>query len=257
MLTLSHTKTAKAESPNSQTALERVLDAKRPRTKLGRFAARFGANERGVAAIEFALIAPVLLFLYFGLCEISLLIEADRSVSQAASVIGDLAAQDPVATPQMVQNYINASMAILGADYQDAAQLNVELYSFEATMEVPASGGAPERTVSKVGTAKYTTAKAPTWPEDFDGDDIEERLLAAGSGIVVARVSFQYDSPLGFFVQDTELRETFMLKPRVSNIVQFDNGSSNPDETKRYNMSCRLSGATPPEVACSAAAPDP
>jgi len=257
MFTLSQTKTVQDESATTQTALDRVLNAKRPCTRLGRFAARFGANERGVAAIEFALIAPVLLFLYFGLCEISLLIEADRSVSQAASVIGDLAAQDAVATPEMVQNYINASMAILGADYQDAAQMNVEIYSFEAAMEVPAGGGPPERTVSKVGTAKYITAKAPTWPEDFDGDDVEDRLLAAGSGIIVARVSFQYDSPLSFFVKDTELRETFMLKPRVSNIVQFDNGSSNSDETKRYNMSCRLSGATPPEVECTAAAPDP
>ena len=239
------------------TALGRVLNARTARTKFGRFCVRFGANERGVAAIEFALIAPILLFLYFGLCEISLLIESDRNVTQAASVIGDLATQDPTATPQMVENYINAAMAIMGADFNDAGQMNVEIYSFEASMETPASGGPPQREVKSVGRAKYTTTGAPTWSEDFDGDDIEERLLAAGSGIVVARVSFQYDSPLGVFVKDTELRETFLLKPRVSNIIEFDNGSSAAADDQRYNMTCALSGSVPPQVACSPAPADP
>lgn len=242
----------------TDTALERALNAKRPCTKLGKFAARFGANERGVAAIEFALIAPILLFLYFGLCEISLLIESDRSVSQASSVMGDLAAQDPVATPQMVENYINAAIAIMDATPEEVQRMSVEIYSFEAKMEVPASGGAPVRVVESVGRAKFGEghSAAPGWSQDFDPAVIEERLLAAGSGIIVARASFEYESPLSFFVQDTDLRETFMLKPRVSNVVKFDNGGPNPDETQRYNMVCNLATTSPPSVSCAPAPAD-
>ena len=46
---------------------------------------RFERDRRGVSAIEFALIAPVLIFAYFGLAELSGALLADRRAAQIAS----------------------------------------------------------------------------------------------------------------------------------------------------------------------------
>ena len=57
---------------------------------------RFHRNERGVAAVEFALIMPVLLLLYFGSMEASVLFTADKRVNTISATVGDLVAQwDP------------------------------------------------------------------------------------------------------------------------------------------------------------------
>lgn len=55
--------------------------------------ARTLANRDGLAAFEFALIALIMIALYVGLAEVSLLVTADRNVSHAASITGDLATQ--------------------------------------------------------------------------------------------------------------------------------------------------------------------
>ena len=65
---------------------------------------RMLANRDGIAAIEFALIAPIMIALYVGLAEISLLVTADRNVSHAASVTGDLATQIEVLDTDEVEN---------------------------------------------------------------------------------------------------------------------------------------------------------
>ncbi len=50
-------------------------------------------DRRGVSAVEFALIAPVMLIIYFGLVEFSQGYMAERRASHAASMVADLVAQ--------------------------------------------------------------------------------------------------------------------------------------------------------------------
>ena len=53
----------------------------------------FKKDSKGVAAVEFALIAPILLLLFIGTIEISLMIAVDRKISRTSSSIADLIAQ--------------------------------------------------------------------------------------------------------------------------------------------------------------------
>lgn len=53
----------------------------------------FKKNSEGVAAVEFALIAPILLILFIGTIEVSLMIAVDRKISRTSSAIADLIAQ--------------------------------------------------------------------------------------------------------------------------------------------------------------------
>ena len=65
-------------------------------TRLISLLRRFGSSERGVAAVEFALVMPFLITLYFGSMEAAALYTADRRVNTISATMGDLVSQwDP------------------------------------------------------------------------------------------------------------------------------------------------------------------
>ena len=55
---------------------------------------QFKENTKAVAAVEFAIISPILLLLYIGTVEISLAVSLDRKISRTSSAIADLVGQD-------------------------------------------------------------------------------------------------------------------------------------------------------------------
>ena len=55
--------------------------------------ARLIADRRGVSAVEFALLAPMMILIYFGLTEFSQAFMAERRVGHTAAMVADLVAQ--------------------------------------------------------------------------------------------------------------------------------------------------------------------
>ncbi|TIQ91262.1 MAG: pilus assembly protein [Mesorhizobium sp.] len=62
-------------------------------------AIRFCRDRRGVAAVEFAFIVPVLLVMYFLTMEASQAIETSKKVSRIGSMVADLVTQQQTITP--------------------------------------------------------------------------------------------------------------------------------------------------------------
>ncbi|MER8461649.1 TadE/TadG family type IV pilus assembly protein [Mesorhizobium sp. M1409] len=62
-------------------------------TGVWRKAGRFWADRRGIAAVEFALIMPILLIMYFLTMEASQAIETSKKVSRIGSMVADLVTQ--------------------------------------------------------------------------------------------------------------------------------------------------------------------
>jgi Flp pilus assembly protein TadG len=60
-----------------------------------RKAMRFWSDRRGVAAVEFAFIVPILLIMYFVTMEASQAIETSKKVSRIGSMVADLVTQQP------------------------------------------------------------------------------------------------------------------------------------------------------------------
>lgn len=87
------------------------------RRHLDRACARFfrlAHDRRGVAAIEFAFIAPVLLILYFITMEVSQGIESNKKAARVASMVGDLVAQQPrMAKPEEIDAIMRIGEAIM------------------------------------------------------------------------------------------------------------------------------------------------
>ena len=56
----------------------------------------FGRHKDGAAAVEFALVVPIMLTLYFGTMEFSQAIEVNKKAGRASSLVADLVAQQAV-----------------------------------------------------------------------------------------------------------------------------------------------------------------
>lgn len=77
--------------------------------------------ERGAAAVEFALILPVMLLVYLGTLEASTLITMDRKVQSVAGAVGDLVARsDTTLSAAQMQDYFRAASGIM-TPYSPAA----------------------------------------------------------------------------------------------------------------------------------------
>ena len=70
---------------------------------------RFRDEHHGTAAVEFALIFPVLLIIYFGLIELSNALETKRKVENAANLTGMLVAQATTVNNAYIDNVFEAT----------------------------------------------------------------------------------------------------------------------------------------------------
>ncbi len=73
----------------------------------------FIANRKGVAAVEFALIVPLLLSMYFVTVEIGQGIETSKKVGRVASSIGDLVTQELSVNKSQLEAIVKIGAAII------------------------------------------------------------------------------------------------------------------------------------------------
>lgn len=102
------------------------------RVRLGQIAAagcdvcdRFLRARKGVAAVEFALILPIMLGLYFGLTELSRALANGRKVSLLSRTISDLVARDSVLTTAKMSDIFAAGGAVLAPFNASGAHIRV------------------------------------------------------------------------------------------------------------------------------------
>lgn len=75
---------------------------------------RFVRSQRGVAAVEFALVVPIMLVVYVGTIEASSLIAMDRKVQSVAGAVGDLVARaDKTISESRIRDYFRAASGIM------------------------------------------------------------------------------------------------------------------------------------------------
>src|SRR5471032_2729651 len=83
------------------------------RWMLKRALKRAGRDQRGAAAVEFALIAPVAILLYCGFAELTMAMMAERRAAHSASVVADLVAQSTQVSTAEMTDIFNIGNAIM------------------------------------------------------------------------------------------------------------------------------------------------
>jgi Flp pilus assembly protein TadG len=171
-------------------------------------------DDRGMAAVEFAMIVPIMAAMFIGTVEMSQAITVDRRVTQIASSTADLVAREKTITTAQLDN-VMAIAAVLMRPY-DPTLLRITLVSIgakagnAAVTKVCWSYNSPQG-----GANTYAPNQAYTLPAG---------IVDAGGSVVVAEVKYNY-TPLIFSYYMpgmTTLQDKFYLKPRVSSMIQFN-----------------------------------
>ena len=188
------------------------------RSKLKRFnpkqiSRKFRDDEDGIAAIEFAIIAPVMIGMYFGLAEIASAISVDRRISHGTNVAGDMATQQPELLLADIEEVVSAALRVMNINDIQNVSMDIESFILPAVDQPAESRG---RIRVNGASGKLT---------NFDAATLDKKILNDRSGVVVTRVSYEYTPlQLRHFDSTITLDETFLLKPRRSDAVNIEGG---------------------------------
>ena len=167
----------------------------------------FWRDRRGVSAVEFAFIAPILILFYFGMAELTISMIAQRRLSHIAASIGDIVARDTQLTDARRTDIFQVG-GVLMAPFPTSA-LRMCLVSIS-------SNAAGTDTVDWV-EASNSPANCPAAGTVVD---IPVSVLPKSSSVIMSKASYDYTPPLKFITKTAfTFRRTFYLRPRLSDKV--------------------------------------
>jgi Flp pilus assembly protein TadG len=192
-------------------------------SKLRAGIARLVPDNRGVAAVEFALIAPLLLAMYFVTMEVAQGIEANKKVGRVGSMVADLITQQSEITPADLKAIMEIGESILQPYNRSEPKIVVTAINITpdpgSTVEVAWSGKIENGNFTK---DTVTTASVPP------------ALNLPGTFLVRVESSLDYKplitwspdakSTLGLTAafDNIPMKETYYLRPRMSPTVKCE-----------------------------------
>lgn len=168
----------------------------------------FRKEKRGVAAVEFALIAPFMIALWLGSIELSQGVTIDRKVSLASSALADLVTQQTILTGAEMNDIMDATSAILMP--YDTGNLSIQI----AGVEIDENGNTRvEWSAARNGAA---AAIGGTYA-------IPPALLLPDSFLVVAQLSYVHTPATAQVISGSiTLTDEFFLRPRRLDPITYN-----------------------------------
>jgi len=181
---------------------------------------QFRDDVAGVAAVEFALVLPVLIALYLGTVEATTIYAVDRKVTSVASTMADLVSRqkDEIALSTL-NTYFTAAANIM------QPFSSTELKQVVSLLQIDSSGNA----TVKWSRANGTGATARTADSSYTLSATSEiNILARGASgyLVVAEISYERAPLTGFiFSSNINLKHVEYYLPRFEDEITLDTAS--------------------------------
>jgi len=167
----------------------------------------FWRDRRGVSAVEFALIAPILIVFYFGMAELTEAMMAQRRLSHLTASIGDVVARDQKLTDARLADLFSVGKVLMSPFPTSTLRLCLVSIVSDAN--------------GKDVVAWSEPSNAPVnCPAPGAVLDIDVSVLPAGQSVIMSKASYEYNSLFKFIIPQTlTFRRTYYLKPRLSDQV--------------------------------------
>lgn len=171
--------------------------------------ARLQRDERGISAVEFALLVPLMITLYLGTVEISQGISADRKVTLTTRTVADLVSQVSSVDNSSMTNSLNAAVAVMSP----FASTNLKVVVSSVTID---------------STGKATVA----WSDTYQGTarakgstvTLPAALNVSNTSLIWSEVQYAYKPTIGYLISGTlQLKDQIYMRPRLSDSVTRSN----------------------------------
>lgn len=167
---------------------------------------RFARDRRGLAALEFALIAPMMIVVLFGAIELTELLATNRRAENTTASVADVISRDTTVSNAEVTDLWNAASALM----------------------FPNASGPMKMRVSSIQVETASSAKV-LWSEGVNGYTARSKgsamtlpagMMVAGTSVVIAESSYNYVPPIGVFLDIAiDLKHVEYRRPRVADPV--------------------------------------
>jgi Flp pilus assembly protein TadG len=165
---------------------------------------RFWRDRRGASAVEFALIAPVLIVMYCGMAEFTQAMMAQRRLTNITSSIGDLTAQASQTGPARTTDIFTIGAIIMSPFPTGGLKMCLASVVSDANGKAMVAWSQ----ASAAGMAECPTKGAVL-------TDVPVAVLPAGKSVILSRTAYVYSSPIQFMLpRPLTFTRTLYLRPR-------------------------------------------
>lgn len=162
-------------------------------------------DARGVAAVEFAMLLPLMMTLYLGVVEVSQGIAIARKVTLTTRTLADLASRVSTISNADMTDILSASSSVL-APYP-VSNLKVVLTS----IKIDANGNAKVVWSDTLNGTKRTAGASIT---------LDAALAVANTSLIMSEAEYAYKPTIGYVVTGTlTLKDKMYMRPRLSSEV--------------------------------------
>lgn len=163
---------------------------------------RFTRDRRGISAVEFAFVAPLMVGLYLGCAEISSGLSASRKVTLTASTLVELAGQFSTISTSDMTNILNASAAIMSPF--SASNFNTTL----SCLKIDKSGNTTVTWSATLNGRARGVGSAITIPS---------ALAVPSTSLLLGEASYVYTPTVGYTITGTvNLSDLMYMRPRIT-----------------------------------------
>jgi Flp pilus assembly protein TadG len=168
---------------------------------------RLARDKRGVSAVEFALVFPLMVGLYLGLAEVAQGVGIDRKVSLTARALSDLCSQ--------------ASSTISNADMTNILNATTSVMSPYSTTPLTVVVSAINIDSTGKATVGWSDTRGGTARSVGSTITIPSALAIPSTQLILSEVTYGYKPAIGYTITGTlTLSEKLYMSPRVNNITR-------------------------------------
>jgi Flp pilus assembly protein TadG len=166
---------------------------------------RLARDTRGVAAIEFAFLAPVLIVMYFAMVEYCQAYMALKRTDHVAAMVADLTSQNDKFVKSQIEDVFAIGDVIMSPFATTTLTQRVS-----SVTRVNATTYRVDWSIGKGIASKLTVAEAKV-PDD---------MLAEGDSVIIAEANYDFDSPFDQIAPAaTRFKRMAYLRPRTADLI--------------------------------------
>lgn len=173
---------------------------------------RFNRDERGVSAIEFVLIFPLLVCMLAGTVDIGQALTVSRKMNQVASTLGDITSQQSSWTTTDIDAIVAGSATIIEPFNKTDLKIDLTVLDVDSSLNAKVNWA---RGYNKTALAKNTASPVT----------IPTNIAQSGVQLIAVKATFTLTTPFSKLLQPVtgvttyNYQKTYIMRPRNGDAI--------------------------------------